>query len=127
MKFRPLHLLLIIAFFFTATSFGQVNRRIGREQYKRPKQAERVDFVERSVNSLTKQLKLDDLQKAIVKNIIEEERIAITSINEEKGITIEQRKERAMAISDRIYKKVLPILSKQQADIYTKMKEDEKF
>jgi len=88
---------------------------------------EKVDFVEQATEYLVKELTLDDFQKAAIKNIIEEERQNITNLNAIQGMTTEEKKERSQIISARIYKKVLPLLSKTQGEKYTKMEEEKKF
>lgn len=128
MKLKLTYILLFFAFFFSATTYAQVNRNIAREQYKRPKKDKKnYDFVEQSVNYLTKELKLDDFQKAAVKDILEGERVAITELSEDREMMSDVRADKAREISNRIYKKVIPLLSKDQAAIYTKMEESKKF
>lgn len=128
MKLKVTYILLFFAFFFSATTYAQMNRNIAREQYKRPKKDKKTyDFVEQSANYLAKELKLDDFQKAAVKDILENERNAITTLNEDRDMLSDVRKDKAREISDRIYKKILPLLSKDQAEIYTKMEESKKF
>ena len=128
MKLKLTYILLFFAFFFSATTYAQVDRSIAREQYKRPKKDKKnYDFVEQSVNYLTKELKLDDFQKAAVKDILEGERTAITELSEDREMMSDVRADKARDISNRIYKKVLPLLSKDQAEIYTKMEESKKF
>lgn len=128
MKIKPLHIFFFLAFIFTVSASAQVNRSIAPQQYKRAKSdKKKTDFVGRSVDYLTKELKLDDFQSAAVKNILEEERNNITAVSETKGITYDERRDMAIDVSNRIYKKVLPLLSKEQAEIYTKMEESKKF
>ncbi len=128
MKIKIIYIVLFFSFFFSGTTYAQVNRSIAREQYKRPKKDRKsYDFVEQSTNYLAKELKLDDFQKAAVKDIIEDERVAITTLGEDRDMMSDVRKDKAREISDRIYKKVLPLLSKEQAEIYTKMEEEKKF
>lgn len=128
MKLKASYLILLLTLVFTTAAEAQVDRRVGREQY-RPNRGkrEKVDFVEQSTEYLAKELTLDDFQKAAIKNIIEDERENITNLSNAQGIMSEERKDRAQIISARIYKKVLPLLSKTQAEKYTKMEEDKKF
>lgn len=128
MKLKASFILIIFAFLFSTELSAQVDRRIGSSQYKRDsKKGEKVDFVEQSTNYLTKELSLDDFQKAVIKNIIEEERENINNLNTDKDMTKDEIRDRSAAISARIYKKVLPQLSKTQAEKYTKMEESKKF
>lgn len=123
-----LSILALVALFATATVSAQVNRSIGNQQYKNPKPKKvKQDIVEQSVQYFTMELKLDDFQQAAAREIIEAERVTMTELNEAHDITINERKDRAAAISDRIYKKMVPLLSKEQAEKYTKMQEARKF
>jgi len=128
MKLKASYLILLLILVFTTASSAQVDRRVGREQYKPSrKKVEKKDFVETSTEYLVKELTLDDFQKAAVKNIIEEERENITNLNQAQGITADERRDRALAISNRLYTKITPLLSKTQAEKYTKMEEEKKF
>lgn len=128
MKLKASLILIFFAVLFSTELSAQVDRSVAPSQYKRDrKKPEKVDFVEQSTNYLTKTLNLDDFQKAAVKNIIEEERENIMALNTEQKITSDERRDRSSAISARIYKKVLPLLSKEQAEKYTKMEESKKF
>ncbi|MNK17058.1 hypothetical protein D3C87_352410 [compost metagenome] len=128
MKLRASIIILFIAFFMSSEASAQVDRRIGREQYKRDrKKTDNVDFVDQSTNFLAKELSLDDFQKAAVRSIIEDERQVITGLNTAKDITADERKDRAGKISKRIYTNIMPLLNKTQAEKYTKMEEEKKF
>lgn len=128
MKLKASFILIVFAFLFTTELSAQMDRTIAPSQYKRDrKQGEKVDFVQQSADYLAKQLTLDDFQKAAVKNILEEERESIMALNSGEKITLDERRDKSAAISARIYKKVLPLLSKPQAEIYTKMEESKKF
>lgn len=128
MKLKASFILIVFAFLFSTELSAQVDRRIAPMQYKRDmKKQEKVDFVEQSTDYLAKELKLDDFQKAAVKTIIEEERENITNLNSDKDMTFDEKRDKSSAISTRIYKKVLPLLSKDQAEKYTKMEESKKF
>lgn len=128
MKLKASFILIVFAFLFTTELSAQMDRTIAPSQYKRDrKKGEKVDFVQQSADYLAKQLTLDDFQKAAVKNILEEERESIMALNSGEKITLDERRDKSAAISSRIYKKVLPLLSKPQAEIYTKMEESKKF
>lgn len=129
MKFKPFYFVVFIfTFFLAADVSAQIDRRVGSSQYKRDrKKPENKDFVEVSASYLAKELKLDDFQKAAVKVVLEEERQSITAVNEAQGITMDERKDKARAISGRLYKKILPLLSEEQAEKYSKMEESKKF
>lgn len=127
MKLKASYLLLLLTLLFSATAFAQVDRRIGVNQYKKDRKVEKKDFVEESVKYLTKELKLDDFQKAAAKTIMEDERDAINTLNEDNDMTTDEKREKASAISTRIYNKILPLLSKEQAVKYTEMEKAKKF
>lgn len=128
MKLKASIIILFIAFFMSAEATAQVDRSIAREQYKRSrKKTEKVDFVDQSADFLAKELSLDDFQKAAVRSIIEDERKAITTLNSSKDMKSDEKKDRAIQISKRIYTNVLPLLSKTQAEKYTQMEEEKKF
>jgi len=128
MKLKASYLILLLTLIFTTAASAQVDRRVGREQYKPSrKKQEKKDFVEQSTEYLVKELTLDDFQKAAVKNIIEEERENITNLNQTQGMTSDERRDRAVAISNRLFIKITPLLSKTQAEKYTKMEEEKKF
>lgn len=124
MKIKLYYFIAFFAFFLTSQdAFSQVDRRIGREQYKRKRAPrEKKDFVAESVKYLTAKLTLDAFQEAAVREIIESERANIDALNN-MDVTSAEKNDRAIIISDRIYKKVIPLLSKEQAEIYTKMEE----
>ncbi|MFD2601019.1 hypothetical protein [Flavobacterium suzhouense] len=128
MKLRASFILIVFAFLFSTEVSAQVDRRIAPNQYKRDsRKPEKVDFVEQSTEYLTKALTLDDFQKAAIKEIIEGERESIMNLNTNRDMSADERRDKASAISARIYKKVLPLLSKEQAEKYTKMEESKKF
>ncbi|PZR22255.1 MAG: hypothetical protein DI539_06035 [Flavobacterium psychrophilum] len=128
MKLKASFILIVFTFLFSTELSAQVDRRIAPSQYKRDrKKTEKVDFVQQSTDYLAKELTLDDFQKAAVKEIIEDERDNIMALNNDKDITSDERREKFAAISGKIYKKILPLLSKEQADKYTKMEESKKF
>lgn len=124
MKLKTTYLLLLFALFFATAAEAQVDRRIGTGQYKRSRnKPEKYDFVEESTNYLAKELTLDDFQKAAVKEIIAKEKDEIMAINENTEMNSDVKRDKTLQISDRIYKKVLPLLSKEQAEKYTKMEQ----
>ena len=127
MKLKASYLILFFAIIFATAASAQVDRRIGTNQYKNNRKHEKKDFVEESVNYLAKELTLDDFQKAAVKNIIADEKDALTALGENKDMTTDERREKVSAMSNKIYKRILPLLSKDQAEKFTKMEEAKKF
>ena len=127
MKLKATYLLVLFAVLFTTAASAQVDRRIGQGQYRRGSQKQgKVDYAEESANYLQKELKLDDFQKAAVKNILNDEKDAVTALGENKDMTDMERRDKYREISQRIYKKVFPLLSKEQGEKYTKMEESRK-
>jgi len=128
MKLKASYFILLFAILYTAIASAQVDRRVGQGQYKRGTQKQgKYDFVEESTNYLTKELKLDDFQKAAVKTILADEKDNVTLLGEDKEMTELEKKDKLREMSQRIYKKTLPLLSKEQAEKYTKMEEAKKF
>lgn len=127
MKLKASYIFLLFAALFTTTASAQVDRRIGQGQYKRSRgKAEKIDFIQESTDYLAKELKLDDFQKAAVKSIMSDEKDAIMAINEATDMSDLEKRDKTREISQRIYKKVMPLLSKEQGEKYTKMEEAKK-
>jgi len=125
-KYNSMNIKIVYLFFaftllFVTDGFSQVDRRIGREQYKRGKR-EKVDFVEQSVDYYKKELKLDDFQAAAIKEIFEGERDNINSLNQSQGLTKNEIKDKAQGIYDRIDNKIMPLLSEEQQKKYKELR-----
>jgi|GEM_PF-1116853 len=122
MKFKAYYIFLAMALFISAASFAQVDRSIGRNQYKNgpaPKGKNgKVDFVDQTVIYYTKELKLDDFQQAAVRNIIEEQRDPINELMAAKEITSDEKRDKAKALNDKIDDKIMKILSEEQKTKY---------
>ena len=131
MKFKAYHILLFFALLFATEASAQVDRRVGPNQYRRTtnknKKGEKPDFVQITVDYYTKELKLDDFQKAAVRTIMEEQREPINDLMETQGITNDERRDRGKAINDRIDEKIKPVLSSEQLKKYTEIQEKRKF
>ncbi len=56
-----------------------------------------------------------------------DEKDAIMAINEATDMSDLEKKDKTRDISQRIYKKIMPLLSKEQGEKYTKMEEAKKF
>jgi len=128
MKLKASYLILLFTVLFTTVVSAQVDRRVGQGQYKRnPPKHEKIDFAEESANYFEKELKLDAFQKAAMKNIFADEKEAITAIGDDKDMTVMEKKDKMREVSQRIQKKVLPLLSKEQAVKYNEIEEARKF
>ena len=123
MKFKIYHIALFLGLLFTVSASAQVDRSIGRQQYQRPPaKKEKKDFVQLTVEYYKKELKLDDFQVAAVREIIESEKDRLTALMEDKSATMEERKDRAKAIYDRIDEKTLPLLDDKQKQRYKEIR-----
>lgn len=133
-KIKFLLLLTLLAFAPEAfAQYGQpyspggVDRRIDTQRNaprtKNKKAKEKKDPVDIVADQLTKELKLDDFQKAAVKNIYKESMPELTRISGEDA-PLEIKIEKSMQVSKKIDKQILAILSKDQAVIYNTMIEE---
>lgn len=133
MKLKAHHFILLTALCFSAGSFAQMGRRMdttgGSDRYSSQQRGKKdqKDFVEQTVEYFTKELKLDDFQKAAVRTIIEEQREPINELIAAKDITNDERRDRGKAINDRIEEKMKPILSPDQLTKFTEIQGKRKF
>lgn len=116
--------------FFMLLSFSvsaQMHRGVGRQQYKNnKKKAEKVDYIQQTVDYLEKELSLDTFQTAAVKEIIENERGAFTALGENSDLQPNERRDKNLEIFNRIDSKMIPLLSDEQAKKYQKLKDKKK-
>ncbi|TRW24835.1 hypothetical protein FMM05_10065 [Flavobacterium zepuense] len=129
MKSKVFYIALFAALLFTGvTAFAQMDRSVGQSQYKnaKGKKGKPADFVQLTVDYYTKELKLDDFQIAAVREIMEDQRSAITQLGEAKDITDSERKDKANAINDRIETRIKPLLSEDQKKKYDELQEKRK-
>lgn len=133
---------LFILFIFlsgTTTAFSQyyngrgsspgVDRSIARQRYKgnnNKQKAEDIDIVEVTVNSLAKELNLDDFQKAAVKVIYNDNKDAIMSIATEDSPR-KAKEDKAREISEKIDKEIFKLLSEEQAKKYQEIIDERKY
>lgn len=106
---------------------GGVDRSIGqqaRENKPRKKTTEKKDFGEGWANHLNKQLKLDALQYAAVKSIMNDNKDSLEEISKSEEMRVEEKKDKIQEIMDKIDIQILKLLSKDQAEKYLKLKED---
>jgi hypothetical protein len=124
MKLKASYIIFLFVLFATVQGSAQMNRNVGRQQYRRSGKPEKRDFMEQSIDYLTKELTLDDFQKAAVKDIMEDEKENITILQTpNNGMSSQEKKDKAKDISDRIYKKIVPLLSPEQAAKYKEIVE----
>ena len=126
MKSNVFYIALLAGFLLTGTTaFAQMDRSVGQSQYRnaKGKKGKPTDFVQLTVEYYTKELKLDDFQVAAVREIMEDQRSAITQLGEEKDITTNERKDKANAINDKIESRIKPLLSEDQKKKYDELQE----
>lgn len=105
---------------------GGVDRSIGSEvRQNKPKKnsKEKVDMGENWATYLDKEIKLDGLQFAAVKAIINDNKNSIEEISK-SNLHVQEKKDKMREIMDKIDVEILKLLSKDQAAKYLKMKED---
>lgn len=105
---------------------GGVDRSIGSEvRQNKPKKnsKEKVDMGENWATYLDKEIKLDGLQFAAVKAIINDNKNSIEEISK-SNLHVQEKKDKIREIMDKIDVEILKLLSKDQAAKYLKMKED---
>lgn len=102
-----------------------VDRSIGSSvrENKPPKKGEQKDYAEVIVDYLDKELKLDGLQKAAIKVIINDNKGSIEEIMQQ-NILYEEKKDKIQVINDKIDTQIIALLSKDQTAKYVKMKEE---
>ena len=111
-------LLLLLSF---STIYGQVDRRIGNEQYKNEKPAKKVDVVETSVENLKKKLKLDGFQEAIARNLIKENQRKYTEIIESTQYSDVEKRNLLTEIGDKFNTELIKNLKPEQVEVYNKL------
>lgn len=110
------YLLAFVAFLITSSSFAQVDRSIGMEQYRTTtqKNKEKVDPITQAVQFFTKQLSLDVFQEAAVKTELVANQKSIEDINNSRTMSFEEKKEKLKIINEDFKSKLKPLLSTEQ-------------
>jgi hypothetical protein len=101
--------------------YGQVDRRIGNEQYKNEKPAKKVDVVETSVENLKKKLKLDGFQEAIARNLIKENQRKYTEIIESTQYSDVEKSNLLTELGDKFNAELIKNLKPEQVEAYNKL------
>lgn len=111
---------------YSQYSGNGVDRSIGssvRENRPRKKDKEKEkDYTEFYVEYLSKELKLDGLQEAAIKSIINDNKNAIEELMKQDIPSIE-RKDKLEQINTKISDKIMRILSPEQKEKYLKLKD----
>ena len=106
--------------------YGGVDRSIGssvRQNKPSKKNAEKKDYADMYTEYMTKEVKLDQLQQAAVKSIVNEHKDSLEEISKSNLPNIEKR-DKMQLINDKINTKILKILSKEQTEKFLKLKEE---
>ncbi len=107
-----------------------VDRRIDRQKYapktknKKALEKKEMDISEVMADHLVKELKLDDFQKAAVKLIYDEHKDEILELSQDQDASSQVIKDKFRIISDKIDKRIIPLLSEEQAKAYQKIIEE---
>lgn len=125
MKLKVIHIFSFAALLFCIDAAAQVDRRIAPQQYRRPKH-EVKSFVDATLEFYTKELKLDDFQKAAIKNILQKEEENINALRSDTEMIRRERADKAEEITDRIYDQIIPLLNEEQAKKLTEIKNKKK-
>ena len=115
--------------YYNQGATGGVNRNIAQQRYKgnnNSQRAKNVDIVEVTVNSLAKELNLDDFQKAAIKVIYNDNKDAIMSIATEDSPRT-AKEDKAREISEKIDKEIFKLLSEEQAKKYQEIIDERKY
>jgi hypothetical protein len=123
-------LIIIIMIFFASASmqaqYGGVDHRIGgpgqfHETKNKDRKKSEFDFVQASIDKMTKELSLDDFQKAAAKNIIQDYKDQVMSISVEE-IPDSGKSEKINIVKDKMEAKIKQLLNKEQLVKFEAMK-----
>lgn len=134
------HVKILVAFFFffaSAEAFAQyydpyapynpggVDRTIDRQKNapkskKKNAKKETKDIVDLTVEQLDKKLNLDDFQEAAIKVIYNDHKDEIMALPNE-DLSYDAKKEKGEILAQKIDKKILALLSKDQAKVYNEI------
>ena len=106
--------------------YGGVDRSIGssvRQNKPSKKNAEKKDYADVYTEYLTKEIKLDGLQQAAVRSIVNDHKDSLEEIAKSNLPSIEKR-DKMQFIYDQINTKIIKLLSKEQSDNFLKLKEE---
>lgn len=117
-----------LASFFAEAQLSSLglDRRIGgqgqfHDSKNKDKKKSEFDFVQASTDKMAKELSLDDFQKAATKNIIEDYKNQILSINAEE-IPDSGKYEKINIVKDKMEAKIMQLLNKDQLAKFEAMK-----
>lgn len=115
--------LLLFALIFLSTIVNaQVDRSIGGSQYANgPIKEQKVDYVAKSVELLTKKVGLDDLQAAMTKLYIEENFKKIEGIMDDSKFNYVEKDAEIEKLQAKLNENILEILTPEQKVKYEKL------
>jgi hypothetical protein len=129
---------IIFALIFSATAFAQYGQgyggnRMGGGGMDIPqagsgssKKAEKPDYIEETVKYYTKELKLDDFQAAAVRETVKGHMDELTALAQDTEMTLDEKKDRAHAINEKIDAEIVRLLSDEQKEKFKKLQEKRK-
>jgi len=109
-----------------STNRNGMDRGIGVNQYGNGKRkttaADKVDPIDQSMDHLEKELTLDTFQKTVIKDLLvsnqtEENKVFSQDIPDESKV------EKVLDLRKKLDEKIKPLLTKDQVDLFVKMKE----
>ena len=101
-----------------------VDRSIGDDAPRsNSRKKENQDYAGAYADYLTKELKLDGLQQAVVKTAVNDNKSALEEIYK-MDISVMEKKDKIQVINDKIAAKITQVLSKEQSEKFLKLKED---
>lgn len=128
MKIKNISLALLILLFFTVTANAQygnggLDRRISGQtgSFKSRKNDKPIDYVQASVDNISKNLNLDGFQSAIIKTILEDFKDKTIAISMEE-IPDEGKNEKIKTEKDKMESKIMEILNPKQKEKFQDMK-----
>jgi len=100
-----------------------MDRSIGDDARVSKKKKEKQDYAESASKYMKQELKLDGLQEAAVKAIINDNKGSIEEVMK-MNISNEEKRDKLLVINDNIDKEIIKLLSPEQVEKYAKMKEE---
>jgi len=130
---KPKILFFILVFFacYSNDCYSQfygnnrANRPMGMDTDNRSskKKNEKYDYAEAVVTHLNKELKLDGLQQAAIKTIVNDNKNSLEEISK-MDIPYPEKKDKMNVINEKINSSILQLLSKEQAEKFNKLQEE---
>lgn len=131
MKTKLVVIAVLFFAFYSNDSYSQyygnnrnrMDRSIGNDARVSKKKKEKQDYAESAVAYLTKEIQLDGLQQAAIKTIINDNKGSLEEVMK-MDISNEEKRDKMIAINDKIDKEIMKLLSAEQVEKYNKMKEE---